>query len=472
MIKTTKGVVIKTEAEMNEPIRTQTIYQGNSMILTKRLRDNSVDCIISDPPYVLEKRTQGSGCLQGSKYLEEIEYISDGYSEEMLYEFVRICKTINFFFFCSKRQLRFYFDFFNQFDCEYELIYWNKVNSAPTCNNKYLSDTELVLRVKEKNLGPEYDLITDHYITTKEMSMKAEFDHPTVKNPEIFRDFIKAATKENDVVYDPFAGTSPTAIACLKENRRFICCELFEKHCITSAKRIHREAMELGIEIEPTFLTDEEVNLCTPEEGVANLETDSFDLAIIDATAYETTPYELIDAVIDKMTLPNFYVWMYNKDVVPVIMYYESKGFLSDIISSYEEGGKTRVMLFFRANGRKLYTCYHTSRKFYSEGIPYQATSRNSKQLYLEESIGNYDDNIPYMLLRNVIINSSQEGETILDISMNKGLTAEICIRTNRKYIGFVQSEIDLYDCAERISATSELKYAGEFGDDIQIICA
>ena len=55
---------------------------------------------------------------------------------------------------------------------------------------------------------------------------------------------------------------------------------------------------------------------------------------------------------------------------------------------------------------------------------------------------------------------------------MNKGLTAEICIRTNRKYIGFVQSEIDLYDCAERISATSELKDAGEFGDDIQIICA
>lgn len=90
---------------------------------------------------------------------------------------------------------------------------------------------------------------------------------------------------------------------------------------------------------------------------------------------------------------------MYNKDVVPVIMYYESKGFLSDIISSYEEGGKTRVMLFFRANGRKLYTCYHTGRKFYSEGIPYQATSRNSKQLYLEESIGNYDDTmIRYML--------------------------------------------------------------------------
>ena len=54
-------------------------------------------------------------------------------------------------------------------------------------------------------------------------------------------------SKENDLVFDAFAGSFTTAIACIRTNRRFIGCELdpiyFEKAC----ERIDTELKQLTL---------------------------------------------------------------------------------------------------------------------------------------------------------------------------------------------------------------------------------
>jgi site-specific DNA-methyltransferase (adenine-specific) len=48
------------------------------------------------------------------------------------------------------------------------------------------------------------------------------------------------ATKENDLVLDPFSGSGTTAVACEELNRRWIGIEKEEKYCELSAKRIEQ----------------------------------------------------------------------------------------------------------------------------------------------------------------------------------------------------------------------------------------
>ncbi len=51
-------------------------------------------------------------------------------------------------------------------------------------------------------------------------------DHPTQKPLEIIERMIRASCPENGFVLDPFAGTGTTAVACLRNNRKYITYEI------------------------------------------------------------------------------------------------------------------------------------------------------------------------------------------------------------------------------------------------------
>jgi len=74
-----------------------------------------------------------------------------------------------------------------------------------------------------------------------------EFIHPTQKPVELLKHLINLCSKPNDIVFDAFAGSFATAIACIRTNRRFIGCELdpiyFEKAC----ERIDTELKQLTL---------------------------------------------------------------------------------------------------------------------------------------------------------------------------------------------------------------------------------
>lgn len=52
-----------------------------------------------------------------------------------------------------------------------------------------------------------------------------QFQHPTQKPVKLFKQLIELTTKEGDLVIDPFAGSGTTAISCLELNRKYICIE-------------------------------------------------------------------------------------------------------------------------------------------------------------------------------------------------------------------------------------------------------
>ena len=116
-------------------------------------------------------------------------------------------------------------------------ITWQKTNPPPNIACKaFTHSTETILWAKKDLKKSKY---TFNYNLMKELndnkqmkdvwttsltkpSEKKQGKHPTQKPLEILNRIILASTKENDLILDPFCGSSTTGIAAVKLNRRYI----------------------------------------------------------------------------------------------------------------------------------------------------------------------------------------------------------------------------------------------------------
>jgi len=62
--------------------------------------------------------------------------------------------------------------------------------------------------------------------------------HPTQKPVALWEYLVKTYTNEGDTIFDGFAGSCTTAIACINTKRNYICIELDEKYYNIGLKRI------------------------------------------------------------------------------------------------------------------------------------------------------------------------------------------------------------------------------------------
>ena len=210
----------------------------------KEIPDNSVDLVVTDPPYQIS--TSGAGLYKqpDKQYVQELKFMANGFSEEILDELCRVMKKINIYLFCSQAQIRPLLDYFvTRRKCNWNLLTWHKTNPVPACGNKYLTDTEYVLFFREKGVKVygEYKTKFTYYVTPLNTADKKLYGHPTVKPLEIVQNLITNSSQLGDVVLDPFMGSGTTAVASLKTGRNFIGFELSPEYYATAQKRIEEE---------------------------------------------------------------------------------------------------------------------------------------------------------------------------------------------------------------------------------------
>lgn len=160
-----------------------------------------------------------------------IRFISEGISNDILKEFVRVMKKGNIYIFCNKNQLRQYFDFFGDLGWNLDLLVWNKTNCIPTINNTYLANLEYCVFARESGtpLYGSYETKSKCYTSSCNKKDKDLFLHPTIKPLPFIKNLIINSSQENQVVLDPFMGSGTTAVACKELNRQFIGFELNPK---------------------------------------------------------------------------------------------------------------------------------------------------------------------------------------------------------------------------------------------------
>ena len=137
-------------------------------------------------------------------------------------------------------------------------IIWEKPNPPPNLSCRYFThSTETILwaaknekskhcfnyqDMKEMNDGKQMKSV---WRSTAPSGGEKEFGkHPTQKPLSILARIVLASTRKQDLIFDPFSGSSTTGVAAIQLERRFVGCELDENFIALSSMRLHAAMSE------------------------------------------------------------------------------------------------------------------------------------------------------------------------------------------------------------------------------------
>lgn len=76
------------------------------------------------------------------------------------------------------------------------------------------------------------------FVFAKSFSTKVKAPHPTTKPPKLMLKLVELFTDPGDLVFDPFAGSGSTGVACLELGRRFIGIERDPTYARAAVRRL------------------------------------------------------------------------------------------------------------------------------------------------------------------------------------------------------------------------------------------
>jgi DNA modification methylase len=216
-----------------------------------KIEDNSIDLILTDPPYDISKK---SGFSSGK--LSKFTQISIDFGywdteidlDKLFKEYYRVLRKggtlIIFYDIWKSNMIK---DFANKYKFKQPRVgQWLKNNPVPV-NSKinYLSNCSeyFFTFVKDKNatFNSEYD---NGIYNFPLCHGKERLEHPTQKPLGLIKSLILKHSKEGDLVLDTFSGTGTTAVACIETDRKFICVERDEKYYQLSKSRLEQINIE------------------------------------------------------------------------------------------------------------------------------------------------------------------------------------------------------------------------------------
>ena len=223
------------------------IRLGNAIELIKSLPAESIDCVVTDPPYRVTQRGNAGNTggmltkemyIQGRVFAENDVKINDFASEPY-----RVLKEQTHCYVMSNQiNLQPYLNELTRVGFKItRVLVWDKGNKIT--NMFYMGQVEFIIfcrkgKSKRVNNCGISDLIA---IPNKKTKRKDGTNyHDTEKPVALMQLFVEQSTTEGDVILDPFVGIGATAVACAKTGRRFIGYELDKTYYAVAVGRVNK----------------------------------------------------------------------------------------------------------------------------------------------------------------------------------------------------------------------------------------
>ena len=258
------------------------IYNGDALDLIKQLDDNSIDLVITSPPYSTLKTYITDPGISPNDWVE--------WFMPLCKEIERVIKPTGSFILNVNDKVEsgfrhpYVFDFISELHKQtnlkmFERLFWNKMKGLPN-RSRFGDRVEFVFWfAKQKGFYFNIDEMRTEYsessikrfkkplkkryartqndsdeykdwkpnakgalpttlVNISSESKRIADNHVAVYPLNFVKYFIKGATNPGDLVLDPFMGTGTTGLACKELGRNYIGFELQESYLEISKKRI------------------------------------------------------------------------------------------------------------------------------------------------------------------------------------------------------------------------------------------
>ena len=221
------------------------LYCGDCLDILKSLSDESVDLLVTDPPYKVTSRGcngNSGGMFKKSINKKGMVFEHNNIDCEIYApEFYRILKDgSHCYVMTNHTNLIHMLNTFTSVGFHFiKSLIWNKGNKI--MGQYYMSQFEYILffrkgkGVQINNCGTS-DILSIPNKKTKDK--QGQNIHDTEKPPELMEILVANSSNEGDIVLDPFMGVGGTGVACKSLNRKFIGIELDENYFNIAKQRI------------------------------------------------------------------------------------------------------------------------------------------------------------------------------------------------------------------------------------------
>ena len=227
------------------------LINDNAIDFMKTLEDESIDAIITDPPYCISRdnnfTTMGRAGIDFGEWDKDFD----------LTDWIKVAAPLlkkggNIVIFNDWKNMTYITKSLedNGFEVK-DLIRWKKTNAMPrNRDRRFITDYEVAVWAVKKGGKWTFNRLSETYeipeivggITPK--SEKIYGGHPTQKPIYVMKWLIERLTNECELVLDPFMGSGTTGVACKELNREFIGVELDENYYNMAYNRINSYVSE------------------------------------------------------------------------------------------------------------------------------------------------------------------------------------------------------------------------------------
>ena len=197
------------------------LFLGDCLEIMKTMPDKSVDLVLTDPPYGLDKKlSSGGGKHKNSKF--RLMYKGESWDK---------CITQDYFmemFRISRNQIIFGANYYSMPPTR-GIICWDKKQMLPTFSRWEYAWTSFNIPacMYEVRNGEDFRR------------------HPTQKPEKLMRMIIQKFSINPEVIFDPFMGSGTTGVAAKELGRNFIGIELNPDYYAIGKRRIQNTITEM-----------------------------------------------------------------------------------------------------------------------------------------------------------------------------------------------------------------------------------
>ena len=208
------------------------IHNESCMDTMSRMKNKSIDLIITDPPYGMSFRSNHRAeRYDGIHWDDNLDWL-----DEFVEESYRVLKrNSHMYMFCSFHNVDVFKQSIEQHFKLKNILIWEKNNtSMGDLKGDYAPKYEMILfATKGRRLlngGRDPNIFT--------FARTGNKLHPTQKPTELISYLLRKSSDEKEIIYDPFIGSGTTAEAATLNNRKYIGSEIDELYYEISISRI------------------------------------------------------------------------------------------------------------------------------------------------------------------------------------------------------------------------------------------